>query len=58
MVKIYLVDLLVWKNNLLPTKPTLSLRTGFKAETAHFPTFRHAANTRLNDMHKIPNPGS
>lgn len=61
MDKIHLVDLLVWekKKNPLPTRPRLSLRTGFK-ETNYSvsPTFCHATNTRLINMHKIPNPGS
>lgn len=60
MDKVHLVDLLVWgKKCLLPTKPRLSLRTGFKGTNcSDSPTFGHAPNTRLMNMHKIPNPGS
>lgn len=58
MDKIYLVDLLVWENHLLPTKPRLSLRTHFKVTNCSVsPAFCHATNTRLAHVH-IPNPGS
>lgn len=43
MGKIHSVDVLVWKNNLLPTKPRPSLTTGFKATNCGtVPTFGHA----------------
>lgn len=55
MVKIYLVDVLVWKNNLLPTKPTLSLRTGFRANSAHFPTScQHETERHAQDPEPRP----
>lgn len=55
----YLVDWPVWKNSLLPKKTQhFLLEQLSRQQTGISSTFCHATNTRLNDMHQIPQAGS